>query len=166
MEPEAAVAEAVRVADDGLARGEMPIGAVVFAGEDVIGRAFTQEQSLGRRIVHADLLAMIAADEHRGFDRSAGPLTLAVNLEPCLMCLGAAITLGVERVFYGLASPNDGGVELLAQWRPPVEQQFFRRPREIRGGFQGDAVRRQFAGYAEGSGPAGMRAWARELAGG
>ncbi|HEY1621960.1 MAG TPA: nucleoside deaminase [Streptosporangiaceae bacterium] len=113
MSPEEAVALAADVADEGMRRGELPIGAVVLDGDAVIGRAHTGEKGLGRRIVHADPLAMIEADEFLGKGRSAGPLTLAVNLEPCIMCLGAAITLGVRRVWYGLESPDDGGAELL-----------------------------------------------------
>lgn len=135
MEPEEAVALAIKVAKEGMKLGEMPIGAVVLQGSKVIGRGFTQEQKLRRRIVHADLIAMLEADTRLGFKRSKEPLTLAVNLEPCIMCLGAAITLGVERVWFALESPNDGGVELLQHWHPSVEQPYFCRPKEILGGF-------------------------------
>lgn len=162
--PEGAIALALDVAEAGLAAGEMPIGAVVLAGDRVLGRAFTQERTLGRRIVHADLLAMEQTDEVLGFSRPEEPLTLAVNLEPCLMCLGAAITLGVQRVYYALESPNDGGVELLAQWQPPIEEPFFCRPSEIRGGILRGRSQRLFRRYAEGTGPAGMRTWAAALA--
>lgn len=162
--PEEAIALALHAAEAGLATGEMPIGAVVLSGDRVLGRAFTQEKSLGRRIVHADLLAMEQADQALGFSRPVAPLVLAVNLEPCLMCLGAAITLGVERVYYALESPNDGAVELLAQWDPPTEQPFFRRPSEIRGGFLRSESQQLFRRYAEGDGPDGMRTWAAGLA--
>lgn len=48
--------------------GEMPIGAVVFDDERVLAQTFTKERALGRRIVHADLLAMIEADGELKFD--------------------------------------------------------------------------------------------------
>jgi tRNA(adenine34) deaminase len=165
LTPEGAVGLALGMARDGLAAGEMPIGAVVLDGDRVVGQAYTQEHALRRRIVHADLLAMLAADTALGFTRPEGTLTLVVTLEPCLMCLGAAITLGVERVWYALESPNDGAHELLGHWSPPVEQPFFQRPAEIVGGIRRDEARALFARYADGGGPAGMRAWARSLAG-
>lgn len=161
---EAAVRVALETAEEGMAAGEMPVGAAVFLGEDLIARAWTQEKEQKRRIVHADLLAMERADKVLGFARRTHPLTLAVNLEPCLMCMGAAITLGIENVVYALESPNDGAAELLTSWTPPVVLPFFRAPGRVKAGVLRDEARRQFSTYAAGDGPAGMRAWARSLA--
>lgn len=163
MEPEEAVRLAIEVAEHGIEAEEMPIGAVVLLGDQIVARAYTQERTLGRRVVHADLMAMLAADEHLGFTHSPLPLTLAVNLEPCLMCMGAAVTLGIDRVWFGLESPNDGAVALLEHWKPPIEQPFFSRPKEIVGGFHRLEVQEQFARYSTSSAPAGMREWARGL---
>ncbi len=164
MQPKQAVTLAIKVAEEGMARGEMPIGAIVLQGDKIIGKAYTQEQALGRRIVHADLIAMLQADTALGFKRSTEPLTLAVNLEPCMMCIGAAITLGIERVWFGLESPNDGATELLNHWHPPVEQPFFCRPKEIVGGFCRQQVKEQFERYSQlESAPKGMRDWALGL---
>jgi len=161
---EEAVALAMQIAEEGMVLGEMPIGAVVLKGTEVVGQAYTQERALGRRVVHADLMAMLDADTQLGFSRSPEPLTLAVNLEPCMMCIGAAITLGVDRIWFGLESPNDGAVELLDSWNPPVEQPFFCRPKEIKGGFHREAIQQQFARYALiESAPKGMREWALGL---
>jgi tRNA(Arg) A34 adenosine deaminase TadA len=66
--------------------------------------------------VHADLLAMITADERLGWSRRPHPLRLAVNLEPCVMCLGAAMTLGISEVYYSLDSPGDGAASVVAGW--------------------------------------------------
>ncbi|WP_372699259.1 nucleoside deaminase [Arthrobacter sp. JSM 101049] len=161
MEPVLAVRLALDVAQQGLCAGEMPIGAVVMSGDEVSATAHAQEQALGRRIVHADLLALQEANRILGFRRVPAPLTLAVNLEPCLMCLGAAITLGVEHVWFGLESPNDGAAAPVAAWNPPVEQVFFRKPTRILGGFLRQEVVRQFDAYAAGDGPDGMKEWAR-----
>jgi tRNA(adenine34) deaminase len=109
-------------------------------------------------------MAMLETDAHLGFKRSTEPLTLAVNLEPCVMCLGAAITLGIERVWFALESPNDGAVELLGHWHPPIEQSYFCRPKQIKGGFHREKSQEQFARYAAlESAPKGMRDWARGL---
>jgi tRNA(adenine34) deaminase len=98
LKPEEAVALAIAVAEEGLDQGEMPIGAVVLRGDEVIARAYTQERALKRRVVHADLMAILKADEVLGFRRSKEPLTLVVNLEPCLMCMG-----GTRVVWVGIA---------------------------------------------------------------
>ena len=71
-----------------LAAGELPIGAVVVMGDQIVGRAHTQEHIRRQCLVQADLLAMIQADEQLGWAPRPHPLCLAVNLEPCLMCLG------------------------------------------------------------------------------
>ncbi|WP_373280998.1 hypothetical protein [Kineosphaera limosa] len=75
----------------------MPIGAAVFVGHEPISTANTQERTRGRRVVPADLHAIIRADEVLRFTRPTELVLLAVTLEPCLMCLGAAITLGVDQ---------------------------------------------------------------------
>jgi tRNA(adenine34) deaminase len=79
--------EALAVARTGLEVGEMPIGAVVVVGDEIVAAAYTQEVTTGRLLVHADLLALEAADKVISGRRQRS--TLYVNLEPCLMCLGA-----------------------------------------------------------------------------
>ena len=58
MTPEELVALALEVSEEGMGAGELPVGAVVVLGDEVVGRAHTQERTQGRRLVHADLLAM------------------------------------------------------------------------------------------------------------
>lgn len=111
--------QALAVAQEGLDRGELPIGAIVVAEGKVISSAYTQEKTQGRFLVHADLLAVDAADRIRPFPGKRREATLFVNLEPCPMCLGAAMSAFLGRVCYGLESPIDGGVELLQSWRRP-----------------------------------------------
>lgn len=59
----------------------------------------------------------------------------AVTVEPCLMCLGAAVAPGVNRVWFSLESPTDGAAELLRGWQPPVRSPHFVDPGEVRGDF-------------------------------
>src|SRR5258705_3931149 len=101
------VAAAIEVAEAGLAAGELPIGAIVVMGDEILGSAYASEHTLRRHLVHADLLAMIQADTRLAFAKRPKPLRLAVNLEPCVMCLGAAMVLGVTDVYYALESPGD-----------------------------------------------------------
>jgi tRNA(adenine34) deaminase len=164
VSPDEMVAAAVQVAEDGLAAGELPIGAVVVMGDDIVGRAFTREKAEGRRLVHADLLAMTEADRTLGWARRPAPLTLAVNLEPCLMCLGAAMTMGVTRIYFGLESPGDGASAVAAGWRPRSSDMPGNTAPAMTGGVRREQVREQFRRYCETASDSGMRRWAATLA--
>lgn len=163
MTPDELMTAAIETADAGMAAGELPIGAVVAVGDEIIGRAYTQDQTLGRRLVHADLLAMIEADEHYGWRRRPQPLRLAVNLEPCLMCLGTAMVLGVTEVYFGLPSPADGGAGVAHTWRPGNDAMpWFRAPTVV-GGLRVAEIRDQFRRYCAGAPASGFRTWATSL---
>ncbi len=109
--------EALLVARAGLDRGELPIGAVVVLGDRVIAAAHTAEREQGRLLVHAELLALGAADRLRPFPGKRAEARLFTTLEPCLMCLGAAMSFGVGEIHYALESPGDGAVALVRGWR-------------------------------------------------
>jgi tRNA(adenine34) deaminase len=59
MSPDELVTLAIEVAEEGLGAGELPIGAVVALGDEVIGRSFARERTEQRRLVHADQLALV-----------------------------------------------------------------------------------------------------------
>ena len=84
--------EALAVAQQGLDKGELPIGAVVVLNDQIIASAHTMERGEKRFLVHADLLALEAADRLQPFPGNRRDARLYVNLEPCLMCLGAAMS--------------------------------------------------------------------------
>ncbi|GIF73709.1 nucleoside deaminase [Asanoa siamensis] len=158
MTPDDLVLAALEVAEAGLRAGEQPIGAVVAVGDEIVSRAYTQEKALGRRLVHADLLAMVAADELLGWRRREGPLRLAVTLEPCVMCLGAAMMLGVREVSYALESPSDGGARIAGEWTTSPDAPWFAAP-AMRGGIRREESRALFRRYCH-TAPAGpVRDW-------
>lgn len=158
--------EALAVARAGLAAGEMPIGAVVVVDDEIVAAEHTQERATRRLLVHADLLALEAADRLISGRRHRA--TLYVNLEPCLMCLGAAFVSQVGAVVYGLESPSDGGVDAFVRWddrRNSDGMPGYVLPR-IRGGVlrvEAAAVFQQYANAAKSESWAA--AWARDLAG-
>ena len=157
------VAAAIDVAEAGLTAGELPIGAVVVMGDEIVAQSHTRERGAGRRLVHADLLAMIAADERLGHAKRPARVALAVNLEPCVMCLGAAMTLGVADVFYALESPGDGGADIAARWRDSPDTPFFRMP-TMTAGIRRTQARDQFRRYCAAAPDSGFKAWAQTLA--
>jgi tRNA(adenine34) deaminase len=162
MTPDELVGAALAVAAEGLAAGEHPIGAVVVLGDEIVSRAYTSEKTLGRRLVHADLLAMIEADRKLSWSRRPHPLQLAVSLEPCLMCLGAAMALGVREIYYALESPTDGGASIAEERRRGDEPAWFATP-AMTGGIRREESRALYHRWRSTAPPGPMRDWADTL---
>jgi tRNA(adenine34) deaminase len=150
---------ALEVAEDALAAGELPIGAVVAVGDEIIARAWTSDVGLGRRLAHAEMLALGAADSLLGWRPRAGPVRLATTLEPCVMCLGAAMAMAVDEVHYGLPARADGAVDVLSGWRPHEAMDWYRLP-----ALHGPARRSEcldlFRRYVDTMPDSGFRRWA------
>ena len=97
--------------------GRGAIGAVVVLDGRIIAAAHTAEQAEQRMLVHAELLALEAADRLRPFPGRRRDVKLFTNLEPCLMCLGAAMSFFLGEIYYGLEAPGDGAVALVQHWQ-------------------------------------------------
>lgn len=91
------------------ARGEVPVGAVVTRGAEVIARAGNRVRELPDATAHAEVLAIRAACAANGSDRLTG-CTLWVTLEPCAMCAQAIAHARIDRLVFGAADPKSGGV--------------------------------------------------------
>jgi tRNA(adenine34) deaminase len=87
--------------------GDVPIGAVVARGDEVVAAAGNEREVRRDPTAHAEVLALRAAAERLGSWRLEG-CTLVVTLEPCAMCAGAAVLARVDRVVYGAADPKAG----------------------------------------------------------
>lgn len=92
-----------------LLEGEVPVGAIVVVGGNVIAKAHNRPISLNDSSAHAEMLAMRMAAEKIGNYRLSGA-SLYVTLEPCVMCAGAIIQARIERVVFGAEDPKSGGV--------------------------------------------------------
>ena len=131
-------------------------------------RAVSEDTSGATRrlLVHTDMLALEAADRLISGRRHRA--ALCVNLEPGLMCLGAALAAKVGTVVYGLESPRDGGVAAFERWDESRDANGMRGyvlPR-LRGGVLREETAlmfREYAGIAEQGGRAATRA--HDLAG-
>ena len=93
-------------------RGEVPVGAVLVLGEEVLARAHNQAVSLNDPTAHAEILAIRRAARLRKNYRLPGT-TLYVTLEPCILCAGAVLQARIERLVYGARDPKGGAVESL-----------------------------------------------------
>jgi tRNA(adenine34) deaminase len=92
-----------------LAVGEVPIGAVLVTGGEIVGEGFNQPIAARDPTAHAEIVALRRAATATGNYRLHGG-TLYVTLEPCVMCIGAAFNARIERLVYGADEPKFGAV--------------------------------------------------------
>jgi tRNA(adenine34) deaminase len=99
--------QALALAHQAEAAGEIPVGAVLIKDGQVIGSGWNQPIGSHDPTAHAEVMALRAAGRHEGNYRLAGA-TLYVTLEPCAMCAGAMVHARVARLVYGAADPKTG----------------------------------------------------------
>ena len=92
-----------------LACGEVPIGAVVAVGDEIVAAAFNQPISTTDPTAHAEIRALRLAAQKVGNYRLTGA-TLCVTVEPCAMCVGAIVHARIGTLVYGAAEPKTGAV--------------------------------------------------------
>jgi tRNA(adenine34) deaminase len=89
--------------------GDVPVGAVVARGSDVLGRAGNERERRGDPTAHAETLALRQAAKRVGTWRLDG-CTAYVTLEPCAMCAGAMVLARLDRLVFGAVDPKAGFV--------------------------------------------------------
>jgi len=94
------------------AMGEVPIGAVIYRGEEIISEAHNIRETNADPTGHAELLAIRRAAAVIGNWRLID-CSLAVTLEPCAMCAGAMVNARVARLVYGAVDPKAGACSTL-----------------------------------------------------
>ncbi len=97
-------------------KGEVPVGAVLARGEEVLAEAKNEVRARGDPTAHAELLALKSAFE-KGLSRLSGA-TLYVSLEPCPMCFGALVEAGLGRLVYATENEKMGAFTV-HRLRPP-----------------------------------------------
>ena len=107
-----ALQEAQRAAES----GEVPIGAVIVSGDQLLARCHNSTELLNDVTAHAEILAITAASQYLG-SKYLMDCTIYVSLEPCIMCAGALRWSQIGRVVYATADDKAGfmryGKELL-----------------------------------------------------
>lgn len=99
--------EALALAHQAYAEGEVPVGALIVAGGKRLGKGYNQVERLHDPTAHAEMLALTAACNALGA-KYLPEATLYVTLEPCPMCAGALRWAQVGRVVYGAPDPKHG----------------------------------------------------------
>lgn len=102
--------EALSEAKDGLAEGEIPVGAVIVHEGRIIARAHNLREREQDPTAHAELLAIQQAAKALNNRRLDG-CTLYTTLEPCPMCAGAMVMAKLERCYFGAADERQGCAE-------------------------------------------------------
>jgi len=107
MSDEELMAQALGLAREAQAAGEVPVGAVVVKDGIVVGRGYNRPISSHDPSAHAEMIALRDAAERLGNYRLTG-CDLFVTLEPCVMCAGAILHARIERVVFGARDPKTG----------------------------------------------------------
>jgi tRNA(adenine34) deaminase len=119
---------ALELAEEAAGHDDVPIGAVVARGLEILGSAGNEREQRGDPTAHAEVLALRQAAERLGGWRLP-ETTIYVTLEPCAMCAGAISLARVPRLVYGAGDRKGGavggGIDLFAEpvvnHRPRVE---------------------------------------------
>ena len=90
-----------------LDEGEVPVGAAIVCGDEIIALAHNERETGDDPTAHAEVLAIRRAAVRLGRRRLEG-CTLYVTLEPCPMCAGAIVMAGLDAVYYGAADEKAG----------------------------------------------------------
>ena len=122
--------EALALAAQGAALGEVPVGAVLVVGGEIVGRGFNCPIASHDPSAHAEMVAIRDAAHNLQNYRLVGS-TLYVTLEPCSMCAGLIVHSRIGRVVYGATEPKAGVVESRGRF---FEQAFLNHRVLIEGG--------------------------------
>ena len=101
--------KALQAADNAGKEGEVPVGAVIVCGDEILATAGNRPVSMNDPTAHAEIEAIRAACQRVNNYRLTHS-TLYVTLEPCAMCVGAMIHARISRLVYGADEPKSGAV--------------------------------------------------------
>ncbi|MEW9806611.1 nucleoside deaminase [Mesorhizobium sp. ZMM04-5] len=91
------------------ARGEVPIGAVLVVGGEIVARSGNRTRELSDATAHAEMLVISEASRKLSAER-LGEADLYVTLEPCTMCAGAISFARIRRLYFGATDEKGGAV--------------------------------------------------------
>lgn len=116
------------------AQNELPVGAVLVAGGQVVSAGFNRNITDHDASAHAEVVVLREAGQARGNHRLGGT-TLYVTLEPCAMCVGAIVQARIDRVVFGAYDPKAGALGSVIDLS---DSKAFNHRFEIQGGMLAD----------------------------
>ncbi len=99
--------QALKQAEKAFAEEEVPIGCVVVAQNQIIGKGYNQVEKLNDPTAHAEMLAITAASTYLG-SKYLNECDIYITVEPCLMCYGAIKNARIKNIFIGCLEPKHG----------------------------------------------------------
>lgn len=97
---------ALQEAELAMANGEIPVASILVSNGAELSRSQTMVARKGTLAAHGELFALLEANGKLW--TAAHPLVIYTNLEPCLMCVGAAMQVGVDEIVFGMRASPDG----------------------------------------------------------
>jgi tRNA(adenine34) deaminase len=102
------ITEALHEAELAMTKGgELPIAAILVEGDQELSRSQTQTRRQSSMVAHGELFALLKAGNQ--VFSAKRPLIIYTTLEPCLMCIGAAMQCGVDEIVFSMPAIPDGG---------------------------------------------------------
>lgn len=130
--------EAIKEAEKAFALGEVPVGAVVVRGGEIIGRGHNLREAHRDPTAHAEIIAIRQASRTLNNWRLTG-CSLYVTVEPCPMCAGAIVLSRISTVVYGIDDPKAGAVRTL--YRMLEDERLNHRVEEVISGVMAEKCR-------------------------
>jgi tRNA(adenine34) deaminase len=117
-----------------------------------------------RFLAHAEFMALDQADRLNPFPGNRRDARLFTTLEPCIMCMGAAMSFFIGEVTYALESPADGGAALVTSWQPGADTMPSYKVPDIKSGLMREESKALFRRYVEVHPPdSPLWEWAKSL---
>lgn len=143
---------AIRAAKSGMKKGEVPIGAVVVYENRVVSRGYNRRAEKQLASAHAEMMAIDAACRKFGSWRLPEGCELYVTLEPCPMCMGAALNARIRKIYFGAYEQKGRSMT-----RELAESNLLNHTLEVEGGVLGEECSALLSGFFR-----AMRARAKE----
>ncbi len=113
---------ALQEAEEAFKKGEVPIGAVIVANNQIIARGHNLTETLNDVTAHAEMQTITAAANYLG-GKYLLDCTLYVTLEPCQMCAGALFWSQISKIVYGARDEQRGYINLKSKLHPKTKMQ-------------------------------------------
>lgn len=137
MNDEYFMKQALQQAAESLMKGEIPVGAVLVSGGEIVTRAHNEPISSNDPTAHAEIVAIRKACQ--GMNNYRLPeCELYVTLEPCPMCLAAMLHSRIKRLVYGAPDPKSGAVNSVMRF--PFDR--FNHRLDVKGGVLAEECRK------------------------
>lgn len=134
---------AIELASQAEALGEVPVGAVIVANDEIIGEGFNQPITANDPTAHAEIVALRDAAKKINNYRLVGA-SLYVTLEPCTMCVGALIHARIQRLIFATTEPKSGAVVSRSQL---LSADYFNHSIDVTGGVLAQECQHQLSGF-------------------